>query len=104
MYKLGSVKKSLINFLRGIMVVVMLLKLAFILEIPQKDSFQIFALEMNEVESEESQKSATDGDEFIELSFNWEHSNQPLSSACMTFFIRNIEAHIREIVPPPPQA
>lgn len=96
-------KKSLVNYLRGIIVVVMLLKLAFVLEIPQKDSFSIFAIEMNEVESEESQKSATDGDEFIELSFNWEHSHQPLPTACMTFFIRNIEAHIREIVPPPPQ-
>ena len=84
--------------------VVMLLKLTFILEIPQKDSFSIFALEMNEVESEESQKSAADGDEFIELSFNWEYSHQPLCSACMSFFTRNIEAHIREIVPPPPQA
>jgi hypothetical protein len=97
------VKKNLINFLRGVLVVVMLLKLTFILDIPQKDTFSIFTLEMNEVESEESQKSDTDGDEFIQLSFNWEHSIQPFSSDRMILFMPNREAHIREVVPPPPQ-
>lgn len=104
MCKFEPVKKNLINIVRGIIVVVMLLKLTFIIESPQKDSFSFFTLDMNEVESEESEKSATDGDEFIELSLNWENSHQSLSSVCVTFFMRNAQAHIREIVPPPPQA
>lgn len=97
------VKKIVINFSRRILVVVILLKVAFVFEVPQRDIFSIFAHEMSEVDSEESRETATDEDEFIELSCHWENSHQPFSSACMIFFIPDTEAHIREIVPPPPQ-
>ncbi len=98
-------KKGIFNFLKGALVLVLLLKLTFILDIPQKGTFSVFAIEMNEAESEESQKTDTDSaDEFLETPFHWKHSNRSILLQGMLSFRPDAKGHIREVVPPPPQA
>jgi hypothetical protein len=97
--------KELIHGMKIILVVVLLLRLIFVSDFSQSDSFSFFAMELNECESEGSDNvSSEDFDEFFEnVAFKgveFSFSSQSLNDFS---FVNDVFTHVIEIVPPPPQ-
>ena len=64
--------KQVMEGVKIFLVVMILLKLTLPVDLFQKGSTTIFAIEFNETESEDSQKTSVDeADEFVEESFEW---------------------------------
>ncbi len=96
--------KPVVEGIKIFLVVMILLKLTLPVDTFQKGSTTIFAIKFNETESEDSQKtSADEADEFVEESFEWNRLNLSHQIISLPRHAVEAEAHIREIIPPPPQ-
>jgi hypothetical protein len=85
-------------------VAILLLKLVFAFGFPQSTSSANFTIEFSEYESEDIEKLGAD--EFDEIFQESLHRIAPRFSCELfscAYLAVNAEAHIREIVPPPPQ-
>jgi hypothetical protein len=96
--------KKAVSFLRGILLLAMLLKLSILFDTPPKSFFPVYAVETSETEAENIEVDAGEEDAFIRSALQWSCVNLVSSAVHVCPSVANQDAHIREIVPPPPQA
>lgn len=95
--------KGIVCILKGVLLVVVLLKLSILFDAPPKDFLLLYTMETCETETEEVEEDGGEEDEFIRIAIQL--SDLHLVSQARHGYpsAANEEAHIREIVPPPPQ-
>jgi hypothetical protein len=95
--------KKVVSILKGVLLMAMLLKLSIFFDVPPTDFFPVYAVEASETEAESAEEDTGEEDEFIRIGLQW--SSLDLVSSMVHGFlsVADQDAHIREIVPPPPQ-
>ena len=92
------------KFMKIFLAGMILLKLVFMSDYMGKGSLPNFVIEIVADEEGGSEETDNESDQiFHSLAFSWQSiglSAGEVQSSCVT---RNLEDHIREIVPPPPQ-
>lgn len=96
-------RKKAVSILKGVLLLVMLLKLPILFEASPKDFLLFYAMETSETEAESAEEDTSEEDKFVRLAIYYNSHN--LVSAAVHGYpaTENRDAHIREIVPPPPQ-
>jgi hypothetical protein len=91
---------------KAILVIIVLMKVAFVFEFPLSNKVDTFSIEIAESEMEDMEKLTSEvPDEFFSSDpFHWGQSSHAYLLTHYTHLILGAKAHIREIITPPPRA
>lgn len=96
-------RNKAVSILRGVLLLVMLLKLPVLFDFSSKDFLLSYTAETSETETESTEEDGGEEDEFVRLATQWSCHHLISSATHESPTTANQDAHIREIVPPPPQ-
>jgi hypothetical protein len=96
-------RKKAVCILKCLLLLVMLLKLPILFDASPKDFLLFYAIETSETEAENAEEDTGEEDEFVRLTIYCTCHNSISSAVHRYPASENKDAHIREIVPPPPQ-
>ena len=95
----------IVKVAKAVLVGIVLLRLVFVFNVPVPSPIDSFSIEFAEGDLEGTEKLASEeADEFFTTDpFHWGQSSHSYLLTHYTHLIQGAEAHIREIVTPPPQ-
>lgn len=96
-------RKKAVCILKCLLLLVMLLKLPILFDASPKDFLLFYAMESSETEAGSAEEDTGEEDEFVRLTIHCTYHNLVSSVEHGYPASENRDAHIREIVPPPPQ-